>query len=256
MAKNRIVNTRFWIDDYIGKLDPVEKLLFLYFITSPASDICGVYEIPLKVVAADTGIDMGIVSEILKRFSRDKKIFYTKGWVGVKNFIKHQSLNPKVEAGIKNGLDKAPKELIHRLSIGYQGLSHSNTDTDTNTNSNTDTNSPQGEIVFTMKIEFKKSVMMYLARTYLAAKHIELEAGEVFDGNKIAKGLSKLYNESKQNAEETAKRIILAGEYYDQRGLDWVPETVWRNWETIKQWEKDGKPKDRKTKETLDLDKI
>lgn len=136
MAKNRIVNTRFWIDDYIAKLDPVEKLLFLYFLTNPSTDISGVYELPLKNIALDTGIDADMVKRIIKRFSESKKIFYIKGWVGIKNFIKHQSMNPKVEAGIKNGLTKAPKELVDRLSIDYDSLSHSNTNTNINTNSN------------------------------------------------------------------------------------------------------------------------
>ena len=37
MAKTRIINTRFWIDDYTSNLDPIEKLLFLYFLTNTAT---------------------------------------------------------------------------------------------------------------------------------------------------------------------------------------------------------------------------
>jgi hypothetical protein len=140
MAKSRIINTRFWVDDYISNLDPVEKLLFLYFLTNPSTDICGVYEIPLKTVAVDTGLDIEMVKKIIKRFSREGKIFYQNGWVGIKNFIKHQSVNPKVEKGIKNGLDKAPKEMLDRLSIDYtyptDSLSHSNLNSNLNSNSN------------------------------------------------------------------------------------------------------------------------
>ena len=138
MAKNRIVNTRFWLDDYISNLDPVEKLLFLYFLTCPATDISGVYEVPLKTIATDTGIDHQTVAKIIKRFSRDKKVYYAKGWVGIVNFAKHQLDNPRVQKGIENGLSKAPKEIIDRLSGSIGSLSHTNTDT--NTNLNTDTN--------------------------------------------------------------------------------------------------------------------
>ncbi len=123
MAKNRIVNTRFWIDEYICKLDPIEKLLFLYFLTNPMTEICGIYEIPIKTIAVDTGIEQDMVHRIIRRFSRDKKVFYKKGWIIVVNFIRYQIMNPKVEMGIKNCLEKVPLEIItflDKLSIDYQ----------------------------------------------------------------------------------------------------------------------------------------
>ncbi len=55
LAKQRIVNTKFWDDSYITRLTPTEKLLFLYLITNPLTNISGVYELPLKRVAFDTG---------------------------------------------------------------------------------------------------------------------------------------------------------------------------------------------------------
>lgn len=136
MAKQRIVNTRFWIDDYISNLDPVEKLLFLYFLTNPYTDICGVYEIPLKHVALETGLDKEMVIKILNRFKKDKKIFYKNGWVAIRNFAKHQQDNPKIKKGIELGLSKAPKELVDSLSIDYDELSHSNLNSNLNSNPN------------------------------------------------------------------------------------------------------------------------
>ena len=140
MAKNRIVNTKFWTDTYIlDELNPVDKLLFLYLITNPYTDISGVYELPLKVMAVETGIDRdNIEKTILPRFERDGKILYRGGWVAIKNFQKHQTLNPKVQAGMKEGLNKAPEELRlfieDSLSIEYDRLSHSNSNSNSNSN--------------------------------------------------------------------------------------------------------------------------
>ncbi len=135
MAKSRMINTRFWIDDYIGNLDPIEKLLFLYFLTNPCTDISGVYEIPLKTVAIDTGIEKEMVLKILKRFQKDKKIFFEDGWVVIKNFAKHQNLkNPKIVAGIEMGLSKAPKSITDKLSISNDKLSHLNSNSNLNSN--------------------------------------------------------------------------------------------------------------------------
>lgn len=139
MAKTRMVNTRFWIDDYISHLDPIEKLLFLYFLTNPFTDICGFYEIPIKNIALDTGIDKEMVVKILGRFERDGKVFYRDGWIGIKNFAKHQLDNPKVNRGIELGLEKVPKSLVdivnNSLSIVYDRLSHLNLNPNLNSNS-------------------------------------------------------------------------------------------------------------------------
>jgi hypothetical protein len=144
MAKTRVVNTRFWVDDYTSNLDPIEKLLFLYFLTNPATEICGIYELPLKTVALDTGIDKDMVERILKRFAKDKKIYYSNGWVAIQNFVKHQSVNPTVLIGIKRGLENAPKDLKNKVGIDDDGslsepihsLSHSNLYLNSNLNLN------------------------------------------------------------------------------------------------------------------------
>lgn len=130
-----MINTRFWIDDYISNLDPIEKLLFLYLLTNPYTDICGVYEIPTKHIALETGIDKEMVLKILRRFESEHKVYYENGWVAIVNFAKHQLKNPKVEKGIEIGLSKAPKSLIDRLQIDYDTLSHSNLNSNSNLNS-------------------------------------------------------------------------------------------------------------------------
>lgn len=115
----RMINTRFWDDDYTANLDQIEKLMFLYFLTNPATEICGIYELPLKNIATDTGIEKDMVENILKRFKRDKKVFYLNGWVAVTNFIFHQNLNPSVVKGIENGLEQAPKPILDMLGTDW-----------------------------------------------------------------------------------------------------------------------------------------
>lgn len=119
MAKHRIVNTRFWEDNYIAGLDPTEKLLFLYFLTNPHTDICGIYEIPLKTIAVDSGIDKEMVEKILNRFSKDNKIFYIDGWIIIKNFVKHQAINPSVEKGIERCVSQVPQTILDRLGTDW-----------------------------------------------------------------------------------------------------------------------------------------
>lgn len=125
MAKVRVINTRFWVDDYTSNLDPIEKLLFFYFLTNQATEICGIYELPLKTIATESGIDRDMVTRILERFSRDEKIYYVNGWVAIVNFIKHQTLNPSVKIGIQRSVELVPREVIDRLGTDWVQSLHS-----------------------------------------------------------------------------------------------------------------------------------
>lgn len=131
-----MVNTRFWIDDYISNLDPTEKLLFLYCLTNPSTDISGIYEIPLKTIVVDTGIKKDLVMKILNKFESDNKIKYENGWIAIKNFIKHQKDNPKIKRGIEISVSKCPDWCTLWIDYIYSmdRLSHSNYNTNTNTN--------------------------------------------------------------------------------------------------------------------------
>jgi DNA-binding MarR family transcriptional regulator len=122
VAKQRIVNTKFWDDSYITRLTPTEKLLFLYLLTNPLTNISGVYELPAKRVAFDTGISLEKAAAIVKKLEQDGKLVAVDGWVGIVNFIRHQTLNPKVKQGIRLELKRAPKNITDSLSIDYQAL--------------------------------------------------------------------------------------------------------------------------------------
>lgn len=118
MAKQRYINTSFWDDSYIVELDPIEKLLFLYFITNPLTSLSGAYEISLKRIAFDTGIDKEMVSKIIQRFTKADKIYYQDGWILLKNFSKHQSSNPSIQKGIAESLKCCPDWIKDRLYTG------------------------------------------------------------------------------------------------------------------------------------------
>jgi len=125
MAKERYVNTKFWDDTYIISLDPSEKLLFLYLLTNPLTNIAGVYEITPRRISFDTGFEKDMVRRILDRFEADGRIKYQDGWVAIKNFIKHQKTKiHTVKRGIEIALQAAP-EWVYTF-IDYDSLSYLN----------------------------------------------------------------------------------------------------------------------------------
>lgn len=111
MANKRYINTNYWKDSYIVELDPIEKLLFLYLLTNPSTNIAGIYEINVRQIAFDTGIDRDMVAKIIARFVRDGKVYHKRGWVALTNWVKHQSHSPKVGAGMLRIIDEIPEWL-------------------------------------------------------------------------------------------------------------------------------------------------
>ncbi len=128
MAKHRYINTHFWKDNYIINLDPTEKLVYLYLLTNPLTNIAGIYEINIKEIASDTGIIKEIIDTILKRFERDNKLKYCGGYIIIKNHLKHQDFkSPKLQSGIADIMNSLPGEILEiciPYIYGMDTLSH------------------------------------------------------------------------------------------------------------------------------------
>ena len=115
MAKQRFINTRFWSDSFIVALTPIERYLFLYFLTNEHTSICGIYELPIRTIGFETGVREKLVLKVIERLNG--KIYYVDGWVFIRNFERHQFArgNSKVKIGIANEKKSIPKEIIARI---------------------------------------------------------------------------------------------------------------------------------------------
>lgn len=119
MSKNRYVNTAFWDDDYISELSWKEKLLFLYLLTSPLTSICGAFEISLRRIAFDTGMEISEIRDFLGKFQSDQKIYYVDGkWIVLRNFLKHQTFGAKMQMGINYEVAKLPPNIAVLVERG------------------------------------------------------------------------------------------------------------------------------------------
>ncbi len=123
MAKSRYITTDLWRDSYIDSLNPSEKLLWIYLICNPSTNLSGIYQCPERIMASDTGFEVTMVHKIFKRFQAEKKAYYIDGWVILPNAPKHQNLdNPKICKGIERELREISDKVlvsIDKLSIPY-----------------------------------------------------------------------------------------------------------------------------------------
>lgn len=115
MAKQRFINTKFWSDTFVrDDLNPLDRYLFLYFLTNERTNIAWIYELPISIISFETGIEK---ENLLKMMERLKpKVYYHKWWVYIKNFQKHQSTESKtVKVGIDREMQLVPKEIIEYI---------------------------------------------------------------------------------------------------------------------------------------------
>lgn len=131
MAKKRYINTKFWSDDFVIGLEPLERYFFLYLLTNEHTEICGIYELSMKVIERETDLTNQQIIDILSVLK--SKVVYTDGWVRINNFAKHQAVNPKIEIGIERSLNEIPQDILAKLSnndIDYDSLSKTTIETE------------------------------------------------------------------------------------------------------------------------------
>lgn len=117
MSKLRSLNTVIWSDTWFEVLNPEEKLLFIYFVTNEKTNMLGVYEISLRKVSFETGIDVSKIGEYLKKFEADGKIRYASNRVLLLNFLKHQNYNFNMMKSAIRTYNDLPIELKGSITI-------------------------------------------------------------------------------------------------------------------------------------------
>lgn len=118
MSKLRSVSTSFWSDPFIEDLTPNEKLLFLYLISNDKTNMLGIYEVSIKKISFDTGLNKDVIEKALKEFERLSKVKYIKNHIVLVNFMKHQNYNTNMKKSAIDIYNELPNELKNKeLSI-------------------------------------------------------------------------------------------------------------------------------------------
>lgn len=112
MAKMRMVDTRFWDDVWVvDRLTPLDRYLMLYFLTNSKTNVAGVYEISLRTIGSETGLDKEMVIKMIRRL--EPRVRYIDGWIVLQNAIKHQNYkSPKIKTGIEIVLEMCPNNVL------------------------------------------------------------------------------------------------------------------------------------------------
>lgn len=117
MAKQRYIKTSFWDDPFIQGLSIKDKYFFIYLLTNPLTNLCGIYEITMKRICYDTGLSETDCIQAVDRLSQAGKLAFLDNWMVIFNFIKNQAINPSITAGIIRELNLIPLDIRKKLNL-------------------------------------------------------------------------------------------------------------------------------------------
>lgn len=136
MTGFRQLHCKMWSSDtWFSGLTTEMKLLFIYLFSNEHTSVCGLYELPIRVMSFESGLERTQVESILNFFIDADKIAYDfeKGVIWVKNMWRYQgSSSPKLAARIKADIKAVPdcdlkkyvvKVLSDTVSIPYSNSS-------------------------------------------------------------------------------------------------------------------------------------
>ena len=119
MGIKRVVDVDFWKDDVVAeRFSAEDRYFFLYLLTNPSSKQCGIFHLPLRLMAFEMGHSKDSVESIVDRFeTRFGNIIYNKETqeIAILNFLKHSIIKggKPVEDCIRKELEKVKdKSLI------------------------------------------------------------------------------------------------------------------------------------------------
>ena len=109
MANYRQIHVSIWKDEWFLDLEPEEKLLFIYLFSNESTSLAGIYRIPMKVIAFETGLSATFIESTLQKFHVADKVHYENGVVWVVNMRQyHETRSTKVQTRIENDIASIP----------------------------------------------------------------------------------------------------------------------------------------------------
>ena len=75
MTKYRQVHVHIWKDGWFLDLDPKFKLFFIYLFTNERASIAGIYELPKRVMAFESGLMFSEIDDAFQVYLSIRQAF-------------------------------------------------------------------------------------------------------------------------------------------------------------------------------------
>lgn len=121
MDVKRYINTRIWSDTWFEELEGIERLIWLYLLTNQQTNLIGIYEIGLRRISNESGVDFNRLVTVMERFANDSKAFHNGRFVIIPNYLRNQTLANqnmvKSASNLYHALPDDVKKVLQSLGI-------------------------------------------------------------------------------------------------------------------------------------------
>lgn len=90
MAADRIITTGFWDDPDFEDVPYLEKFIYVFLFSAPASAVCGYFLCTYKRISEGTGMPLELVKDSVIGLQKKEKIVFDSGFVFVKGMARRQ----------------------------------------------------------------------------------------------------------------------------------------------------------------------
>lgn len=255
MATYAQLSQDFWTDNYILDLETPAKLLFVYLLTNSHRNTTGIYEIHLRTVAYETGLELTAIKECLSDFAHAGKVFYEEGHIILANRPLHTSFNNE---NVRNFVVKHVNSLPASIQENHPDLLSALLNLAIG-NVETGVDQPLGQGVSVLytnsKVKKRKEKKNKVKKSENETDHsAEAEANKIVEVNGVlmrnreVDDLVELMGGDDAAYQRITKKVRA---YYDKKNTD--PDdgykacvTFWKNEQKWKLEESDGKHPNRK----------
>ena len=112
--KTRIIQTRFWDDEFVSEATKHTKYLYIYLLTSQYINLCGIFQLSDKKIIFETGMTAGELNIAKKELVENKKVLFKNGWIKIVNAEKNNQYrnSPLNEKPYNKELEHVPSDVL------------------------------------------------------------------------------------------------------------------------------------------------
>ena len=118
----RMIDTGTWDDPWFADLEPDTKLVFLYLLTNRRSTAAGAFEITVRAMAFETGLDQARIEAALHTLESRVQWWPEHRIIWVRNFLKHQAANENFWKSAKASVAEFPADVQVAIGSVYPSL--------------------------------------------------------------------------------------------------------------------------------------
>ena len=117
MEIRRYLNTRIWGESWFEPLTATEKLIWIYLLTNPATNMLGIYGLTVRRIGYDCNTSAQIVRRCIKKLEELKLIIMIHEHIIITHWLTQNAMNPSMKLSALKDFDNLPDKVRAALPV-------------------------------------------------------------------------------------------------------------------------------------------